>query len=89
MFYHLLTIKILIINQIQIKQTIKNKHGNLWLHLKWDGAVTCAFFSLSKLAPTDQLLFLVLVTASSKEHSKNEEWSTFWHEHIRSGDVLL
>jgi hypothetical protein len=37
MFYHLTTTKILIINFFQIRRTIKVEHGNLWLHLKWDG----------------------------------------------------
>jgi hypothetical protein len=37
MFYHLITTKILIIKKFQIRWTIKIRHGNLWLHLKWDG----------------------------------------------------
>ena len=37
MFYHFITIKILIIKYFQIRRTIKVKHGNLWLHLKKDG----------------------------------------------------
>ena len=40
MFYHLITIKILIIRKIQIRRIIKVVHRNSWLHLKLDGGVT-------------------------------------------------
>ena len=48
MFYHLITIKILIIKKFQIRRTIKVGRGNSWLHLFWNGGSTYLAINLSQ-----------------------------------------